>query len=73
MTVMNNELVLLGENIRTARQPANPCVTFALVAVGTFMTMLDASIVNISLPSVARTFLIRPLAGLSNGSSSRTL
>src|SRR5882762_8773266 len=27
-----------------------------LVAVGTFMTMLDASIVNISLPSIARTF-----------------
>jgi hypothetical protein len=44
MTVMNNELVLLGEDIRTAREPANPWVTFALVAVGTFMIMLDASI-----------------------------
>ena len=30
--------------------------TFLLVAVGTFMTMLDSSIVNISLPSIARTF-----------------
>jgi MFS family permease len=28
----------------------------ALVALGTFMTTLDASIVNISLPSIARTF-----------------
>jgi MFS family permease len=27
-----------------------------LVALGTFMTTLDASIVNISLPSIARTF-----------------
>jgi MFS family permease len=27
-----------------------------LVVVGTFMTTLDASIVNISLPSIARTF-----------------
>ena len=41
----------------SARQePANPWITFALVAVGTFMIMLDASIVNISLPSIARTF-----------------
>jgi len=28
----------------------------ALIALGTFMTTLDASIVNISLPSIARTF-----------------
>jgi MFS family permease len=34
----------------------NPWIIFALVAVGTFMIMLDASIVNISLPSIARTF-----------------
>jgi hypothetical protein len=34
----------------------NPWITFALVAVGTFMIMLDASIVNISLPSIAQTF-----------------
>src|SRR5437879_8823556 len=41
----------------SARQePVNPWSTFALVAVGTFMIMLDASIVNISLPSIARTF-----------------
>jgi EmrB/QacA subfamily drug resistance transporter len=40
-----------------ARQkPENPWITFAFVAVGTFMTMLDGSIVNISLPSIAGTF-----------------
>src|SRR6266481_1760064 len=39
----------------SARQePVNPWSTFALVAVGTFMIMLDASIVNISLPSLGR-------------------
>ena len=38
------------------QQPDNSWITFALVAVGTFMIMLDASIVNISLPSIARTF-----------------
>src|SRR5258708_24551270 len=47
-------------NDRTAysgrQAPNSPWVTFALVAVGTFMIMLDASIVNISLPSIARTF-----------------
>lgn len=37
-------------------EPDNPWITFALVAVGTFMTMLDASIVNISLASIAHTF-----------------
>src|SRR6266404_9984019 len=36
--------------------PDNPWPTFAIVAVGTFMIMLDGSIVNISLPSIARTF-----------------
>ena len=41
----------------SARQePANPWITFALVAAGTFMIMLDTSIVNISLPSIAQTF-----------------
>jgi MFS family permease len=38
------------------QEPANPWITFVLVAVGTFMIMLDASIVNISLASIARTF-----------------
>jgi hypothetical protein len=38
------------------KEPANPWITFVLVAVGTFMIMLDTSIVNISLPSIARTF-----------------
>ena len=34
----------------------------ALVALGTFMTALDASIVDISRPSIARTFLT-PIGG----------
>ena len=42
--------------------PVSPWATFLLVAIGTFMTMLDASIVNISLPSIARTFHT-PLGG----------
>ena len=37
-------------------------VVLALVALGTFMTALDASIVNISLPSIARTFRM-PVGG----------
>ena len=37
-------------------EPDSPWITFALVALGTFMTMLDGSIVNISLPSIGRTF-----------------
>src|SRR6266571_9212009 len=36
--------------------PVNPWITFILVAIGTFMIMLDASIVNISLPPIARSF-----------------
>jgi len=40
----------------TRSESPNPWATFSLVAIGTFMTMLDASIVNISLPSIARTF-----------------
>jgi EmrB/QacA subfamily drug resistance transporter len=35
---------------------ANKWAVLGLVAVGTFMTTLDTSIVNISLPSIARTF-----------------
>src|ERR1700757_4791815 len=47
----------------TRRQgPVSPWVTFILVAIGTFMIMLDASIVNISLPSIARSFHA-PLGG----------
>src|ERR1700758_1297877 len=42
--------------------PVSPWVTFILVAIGTFMIMLDASIVNISLPSIARNFHT-PLGG----------
>ena len=54
-------LVAVSDTV--ARQESqNPWATFALVAVGTFMTMLDASIVNISLPSIARTFH-RPVGG----------
>jgi len=44
------------------QEPANAWLTFALVAVGTFMIMLDTSIVNISLPSIARTFQM-PVGG----------
>ncbi len=40
----------------TRQESPNPWATFSLVGIGTFMTMLDASIVNISLPSIARTF-----------------
>src|SRR5271154_3416760 len=43
-------------------EPANAWLTFALVAIGTFMIMLDTSIVNISLPSIARTFRM-PVGG----------
>jgi len=35
---------------------ANKWVTFLIVAVGVFMSTLDASIVNISLPTIARYF-----------------
>jgi EmrB/QacA subfamily drug resistance transporter len=38
------------------RAHANQWAVLGLVVVGTFMTTLDASIVNISLPSIARTF-----------------
>src|SRR5258706_9158624 len=38
------------------QESGSPWGTFLVVAIGTFMTMLDASIVNISLPSIARTF-----------------
>jgi Major Facilitator Superfamily len=38
------------------RAHANRWAVLGLVVVGTFMTTLDASIVNISLPSIARTF-----------------
>ncbi len=48
---------LVGASDAVARQESpNPWATLSLVAIGTFMTMLDASIVNISLPSIARTF-----------------
>src|SRR6266576_4755441 len=40
----------------TRSESPNPWATFLLVAIATFMTMLDASIVNIGLPSIARTF-----------------
>jgi predicted MFS family arabinose efflux permease len=38
------------------RAHANKWAVLGLVVVGTFMTTLDASIVNISLPAIARTF-----------------
>ena len=48
-------LVVISDAVARQESP-NPWATFSLVALGTFMTMLDASIVNISLPSIARTF-----------------
>src|ERR1039458_9875814 len=49
----NSSIVIKAE---ARQEPDNPWIVFAFVAVGTFMTMLDGSIVNISLPSIARTF-----------------
>src|SRR6266704_6849763 len=49
-----NSAAVIEANAR--QESANPWPTFAIVAVGTFMIMLDGSIVNISLPSIARTF-----------------
>jgi MFS family permease len=40
----------------------SPWVILGLVMVGTFMTTLDSSIVNVSLPAIARTF-DTPLSG----------
>src|SRR6059058_215232 len=45
-----------------ARDGRRKWAVLALVALGTFMTALDASIVNISLPSIARTFRM-PIGG----------
>jgi EmrB/QacA subfamily drug resistance transporter len=45
-----------SDRLGSVAGPVNPWAVFLWVAVGTFMTMLDASIVNISLPSIAQTF-----------------
>ncbi|HMI48618.1 MAG TPA: MFS transporter [Gemmatimonadaceae bacterium] len=45
-----------GVNTTSARRPATGAPVVALVCVGTFMTTLDASIVNIGLPSIATAF-----------------
>lgn len=47
---------------RTEAAPSRWAI-FGLVSVGTFMTTLDASIVNIALPSIARWF-DTPVSGL---------
>src|SRR5258706_4178628 len=52
--VRPNQAIVFEAGAR--QKPDNPWITFAFVAVGTFMTMLDGSIVNISLPAIARTF-----------------
>src|SRR5205085_7475411 len=39
-----------------AQEQANKWVVLMLVALGAFMTTLDSSIVNISLPAIAHTF-----------------
>lgn len=46
-----------------AREARGDWAIFALVSVGTFMTTLDASIVNIALPSIAQAFG-SPVSGL---------
>src|SRR5262247_2333427 len=43
--------------------PPNKWAVYAVVAVGVLMATLDSSIVNISLPSIARSFG-RPLGGV---------
>lgn len=51
--------------LRTALEPTtgvSKWAVFALISVGTFMTTLDSSIVNISLPAIARSFHT-PLGG----------
>jgi MFS family permease len=53
---------LIGASAR--REPANPWITFALVAVGTFMIMLDTSTLT-SVSHLSRGHSIRPLAGPS--------
>jgi hypothetical protein len=41
--------------VRAVEAPGKWAV-FGIVSIGTFMTTLDASIVNIALPSIARAF-----------------
>jgi EmrB/QacA subfamily drug resistance transporter len=56
---LNDTQDLTGGHLRDALEGqahTNKWAVLGLVSVGTFMTTLDASIVNISLPSIARTF-----------------
>jgi hypothetical protein len=61
------------ETTRPPQHPTatNPWAILAVVALGTFMTSLDSSIVNISLPSMARGFGV-PLSAPLNGCPSST-
>src|SRR5258706_15279242 len=57
--MMNDRAAFVEHSVGGAllrREAPNPWATFFWVAIGTFMTMLDASIINISLPSIAQTF-----------------
>ena len=54
--------VAMAPASRVARQPASQWAVLAVVTVGTFMSTLDASIVNISLPAIAHAFGV-PLSG----------
>ncbi|MDE3230750.1 MAG: DHA2 family efflux MFS transporter permease subunit, partial [Chloroflexota bacterium] len=45
-----------------ARPPVNKWVVFSIIAIGVFMSTIDSSIVNISLPTIA-TFFGVPLSG----------
>ena len=39
-------------NVRTGRQPANPMAVLLVLTLGTFVTLLDLTIVNVAIPSI---------------------
>src|SRR3989440_8720909 len=38
--------------VRSGRRPANPMAVLIVLALGTFMTLLDLTIVNVAIPSI---------------------
>jgi hypothetical protein len=44
------------DDLAVVNEPRHGWASLGVVALGTFMTALDATIVNIGLPSIARTF-----------------
>lgn len=61
-TIAGRSIIRQPVRIRVEDAPSKWAI-FGLVSVGTFMTTLDASIVNIALPSIARSFGT-PVSGL---------